>query len=127
MEILLFLFCLLIILTISFLPSKSKISKKDINTCKVKWEKIMLNDNYNQAIIDADKLLSFVLKKNGYNGSVGEQLKKSKSIKNKNDIWYAHKVRNKIAHELDYEVNDNKIDKILNIYKKAIKQHGFKL
>lgn len=127
MEILLFLFCLLIILIFSFLPSKSKISKKDINTCKVKWEKIILNDNYNQAIIDADKLLSFVLKKNGYNGSVGEQLKKSKSIKNKNDIWYAHKVRNKIAHELDYEVNDNKIDKILNIYKKAIKQHGFKL
>jgi hypothetical protein len=58
------------------------------------------------ALIDADKLLDFVLKKKGIKGdTLGERLKSASNLFDRelyNQVWEAHKLRNKLVHEVDF-------------------------
>ena len=61
-----------------------------------------------QAIIEADKLLEFVLKKLvNENQSLGENLKLAKDLfpswSAYQQAWEAHKIRNALVHESDFE------------------------
>ena len=38
-----------------------------------------------------------------------------------NDIWYAHKLRNRIVHDINDEIQSYEIKKAINIYEKALK------
>lgn len=64
-------------------------------------------------LIDADKLLDFVLKQKGYRGdTMGERLKSAKGSYSKDvyqKIWEAHKLRNKLVHELDVRVSSKEL------------------
>lgn len=63
------------------------------------------------AVIEADKLLDFVLKSKRVKGStLGERLKNSKKMFKTsayNRVWEVHKLRNRIAHEMDFHPNEN--------------------
>ncbi len=94
------------------------------------WAKIISESHNNsvQAILDADKLLAYLLEAKGYEGTVGEMLKKSGSLfKNLNDVWAAHKLRNKIAHEIGVSLSPKDVNKTLSKFKKAYKDLGAKL
>lgn len=61
-----------------------------------------------QKILEYDKVLDLCLKEKGLQGTTGEKMKKysrkkSSGFLNTNSIWIAHKLRNKIAHEIDFE------------------------
>jgi hypothetical protein len=58
------------------------------------------------AVSEADKLLDYALKNSGVRGqTMGERLKNSDSrFSNINAIWGAHKVRNALAHEADFDL-----------------------
>ncbi len=66
---------------------------------------LISSDNQNdwrQAIIEADIILEETLTKQGYHGeTIGEQLKQAvqADFRTLNDAWEAHKVRNEIAHQ----------------------------
>jgi len=123
-EILIFIGLTLIAIIIAKIKIKfqKKISEKDKNFIKTKWQKITNTNNNNQAILDADKLLQISLQKIGIKGSVGEQLKnKNNKISNINEIWEAHKIRNKIAHEF-FEPNEKETQLTLKKYKKTIEE-----
>ncbi len=84
--------------------------------------------NMHTAILDADKLLGHVLELRGYKGSVGEQLKSAGSLFAAIDsVWSAHKVRNRIAHEIGVNINKKQGEGALRIYKKALNDLGAKL
>lgn len=53
------------------------------------------------AIINADKLLDEALKKSKYKGkTMGERLVSAQhNIKNNDEVWFGHKLRNKLVHE----------------------------
>ncbi len=55
------------------------------------------------AILEADKLVDFLLKKKGYGGhSFSDRLRAAKEFTNPKlyeEVWKGHKVRNKIAHD----------------------------
>lgn len=55
------------------------------------------------AVIEADKLVDYILKAKGYAGETfADRLRSAEKYMNKNiyqSIWYGHKVRNLIAHE----------------------------
>ncbi|MEP7103629.1 MAG: hypothetical protein ABI721_02900 [Candidatus Dojkabacteria bacterium] len=64
------------------------------------------------AVFEADKLLDFVLKSKKVKGeTLGERLKNAKHLfrnnTSYNTIWEVHKLRNKLAHEMDYSPNSN--------------------
>ena len=75
-----------------------------------------------KAIIDADKLLDEALTKAHYKGnSVGEKLVSAqKKFKDSEDIWYAHKLSNKITEENINKFTKSQIIKALNGFKQAL-------
>lgn len=79
------------------------------------------------AVLDADKLLDYALERQGFEGSLGEKLKLAGfRFSDLDAIWNAHKLRNKIAHELkDVDVGEAKL--ALQRFKKGLNDLGAKL
>lgn len=113
------------------------ISAQDRIIVQQKWsqitELIKLGgpSRFRSAIIDADKLLYFVLEKMGYPGNLGEKLKmaKDKLVEGNdysvyNDVWEAHKIRNRIVHEIEHELLSHEAHKALRKFEKGFKKLG---
>jgi hypothetical protein len=125
---------IVVILFIAFLISffvflsyqkKRKFSRKDNEYILKKWKEIENDKNFKNAIIEADKILDYSLNKKGYVGSLGEKLKKAnKLFSNVNNVWNAHKLRNKLVHEMDAGISEYEAKKALNSFKHALKDIG---
>lgn len=83
-------------------------------------------DSFQLSIVRADKLLDQALIELGFSGkTMGERLKRSGSrFSELNSVWYAHKLRNQIAHEPDIEISYPQAKKALAIFKQALKDLG---
>lgn len=80
------------------------------------------------AIIESDKILDELLKEKGFDGAnVGERLKSEKAgkLKNLQDAWEAHKIRNKIAHESGYILEKRDARKAIAHYESVFRELGF--
>ncbi len=94
-----------------------------------RWEKVKNhieseNENdWRQAIIEADIMLGELLTKMGYKGEgIGEQLKRveKSDFKTLDEAWEAHKVRNRIAHDgSDYVLNKTEAKRTIDLYRKV--------
>ena len=74
----------------------------------VQWQVVLNHLNaetpaeWKLAILEADNMLDEILEAEGYRGeSIGDRLKAMDpgSLRSYSDVWEAHKVRNRIAHE----------------------------
>lgn len=109
---------------------KKRLSKKNIIKIQTFWKDIerIRMDTPKQAILEADKLLDFALKKCGFSGSLGEKLKKAPALfTDINGVWSAHKLRNRIAHEIDHKLSSFETKNAINNFKKAIQDLGVSL
>lgn len=77
-------------------------------------------------IINCDKLLDKAMVEMGVPGkTMGERLKRGGGrFSNVNAVWRAHKLRNAIAHESDFEVSYKQAFNAVAIYKQALKDLG---
>ncbi|MBT4936465.1 hypothetical protein HON22_00960 [Candidatus Peregrinibacteria bacterium] len=83
-----------------------------------KTEKLSHRDQ----VLEYDKILSLCLKELGYKGTLAEKMKAyGKDFKNENAIWNAHKLRNKIAHEIDFQPSKKEYEVSLKAFKKEIR------
>ncbi len=77
-------------------------------------------------VTETDKLLDYVLKMNNIKGeTLGERLMSATKHYDWNDyqkIWEAHKIRNKIAHELDFSPSAPTLESSYKTLKQAIKK-----
>ncbi len=82
--------------------------------------------SYRLAIIDADKLVDKALNEMGIPGqSMGEKLKKiGNRMPDIQKLWQAHKLRNQIVHESDFEINYNQARQALSIFRQTLKNLG---
>jgi len=121
-----FLLCdFLLLIYVLYRRSRKKFPQRDLDWFQQQWQKIRALSDGKHALMDADKLLHVVLNKKGYQGSVGEQLKKTaKLFSNLQDVWVAHKLRNQIAHELDMKLSLGDHQRALRIYEKALRDLG---
>ncbi len=102
-------------------PSK-KTTNKEWQSVLEKMEKEDAN-SYKLAIIEADKILDNLLKKIGYVGDdMGERLKQitSAQISNIDEVWQAHRVRNRVVHEPDFQITRIQAERAIEIYQKAM-------
>lgn len=78
------------------------------------------------SVVHADKLLDDALKGLGYAGeTMGERLVSAKNaLRHRDEIWNAHKLRNKIVHESAFEPNEKQVKTALNAYHKTFKDLG---
>ena len=77
------------------------------------------------AIIEADKLTDDLLIRKGYQGeSMAERLSllTKREFKSLDLLWEAHKVRNRIAHKLDFKINRNEALRVVSYYGEALKE-----
>ena len=82
--------------------------------------------SYTLSIIEADKLLDKALMEVGLVGkTMGDRLKKSNGrFSDINAVWHAHKLRNAIAHDADFEIGFMQAKNALSTYKQALKDLG---
>lgn len=82
--------------------------------------------SYNVSVIEADKLLDRALMELGVPGkTMGERLKASSGrFSQLNSVWYAHKQRNQIAHEQDFNLDYNQAKHALATFRQALKDLG---
>ncbi len=78
------------------------------------------------AIIDADKLVDQALKDKGFKGNtMGDRLKSAKAaLPHRDNIWQAHKLRNRVAHEPDVKVSYDVTRRALAQFKQTLKDLG---
>jgi hypothetical protein len=81
------------------------------------------------AIMDADKLVDHVLKSKGLPGqTMGERMKAAKKYfahyADYDNLWFAHKVRNNIAHEAGHDLNTGEAKRAIEYFRKALKTLG---
>lgn len=103
--------------------------KEDYQTDWLKIENSLDKDNkqsYNSVVIDADKLLDKALNEMGLPGkTMGERMKRAGGYFSQvNSVWYAHKIRNQIAHEHGFSVDYNQAKHALASFKQALKDLG---
>lgn len=73
-------------------------------------------------------MLDHILREKGFSGTLGEKLKKARKLFNNPDnVWKAHKERNKIAHEMNYNIAIKKAQSLLEIYKQTYEDLGLKI
>lgn len=90
------------------------------------WQQIEQEANALAAISKADSLLDEALKKRGVKGqTMGERLNNSRAlIKDITSAWSAHKLRNKLVHEHNYQPSASEVKRALGQFKRALKEVG---
>ena len=77
------------------------------------------------ALIEADTLIDKILGLAGYDGeNLGAKLKQVErgDVESLDDLWEAHKVRNRIAHEANYKLSLEYTEAAISRYEKALKE-----
>ncbi|MCX6731490.1 MAG: hypothetical protein NTX55_00670 [Candidatus Parcubacteria bacterium] len=97
-----------------------------------KWDEIQKkidsenSSDWKMAIIEADSLVDEIIKKIGYKGEdLGERLKniEPSDFENLQNVWEAHKIRNKIAHEGDaFQITKEEAKETIEKYRKALRE-----
>lgn len=78
------------------------------------------------AVIDADKLLDDALKRSRYRGkTMGERLVAAqRDIANNDDVWFGHKLRNRLVHESNVKLTERMVKEALLGIRSALKDLG---
>lgn len=87
-----------------------------------KWEQLMTLSDDHRRILEADKLLDETLRLLGYQGSLGEKLQKTgPRFPDLHALWAAHKLRNRVAHDIHVQLNPAETDRALKTFERAIR------
>ncbi len=88
------------------------------------------NSALRQAVFEADKILSLVLADLVAGETLGQRLKNARDIFPHdlyNRAWQAHKVRNALAHDLDFEPTRDMLQDALRDFEAVIRSLGVSL
>lgn len=104
----------------------------NVEEYQTKWLKIENSlqrddpQSYQVAVINADKLLDKALGEMGVPGkTMGDRLKRiGDHFSKRNAVWAAHIMRNKLAHEDDFEIDYNQASRALAAFRQALKDLG---
>lgn len=119
-----------VILVIISLVNKTTPRGIDKQHFKHEWNDVMVlfkePKTQPMSIVHADKLLDEALKCLGYTGeTMAERLVAAKSkLQHKDEVWKAHKLRNKIVHETTHEPSEKQIKTALTGYYRTFKDLG---
>lgn len=135
-SLIMFLIAILIVGVLVFIAVSAtkkrgtRFNQEDYQVDFLQIENALTKDNqqsHNAAVINADKLLDRALCEMGVPGkTMGDRMKKvgKEKFSQLNAVWYAHKLRNQIAHEHGFSVDYNQAKHALATYKQALKDLG---
>ena len=81
------------------------------------------------ALIEADKLLDYVMIQKGFTGdTMGDRLKSGGSaFGDLNGIWSAHKLRNRMAHDIEHDMIPDEFRRAIASLAQGIKDLGVRI
>lgn len=97
---------------------------------KEKWDKISIlaqsETTWMQALIEADKLLDEALKQSRFAGksTADRMVSANRSFSNTDSVWRAHKLRNKVVHEVSFKLGKRQMVDAIKGYRQALKDLG---
>lgn len=112
---------------------KQKLSRGSVDREFVsrKWANIQTmsqgtGSSLRDAVSEADKLLDYVMKGSGFRGAtMGERLKNHRGrFSDINSVWSAHKLRNALAHEADFDLVPSQAREAVKNFERALKDVG---
>lgn len=113
---------IVIVLYVWIKRSRRCLPTSSIREIQKSWKDIIRQKDMRHAIMDADKLLDHALYMMGYRGNLGAKLKKAGGhFSQVNKVWAAHKVRNNIAHKINYKVDEKTYRASMMAFKGAFK------
>lgn len=112
--------------------SRGRSNQLDVERYRTSWlaiERLLVKGEESSShlvILNADKLLDQALKQRGFKGdTMGERMKSAKDTwSNANNVWTAHKLRNRIAHETEVTIGYDTARRALAAYKQGLKDMG---
>jgi hypothetical protein len=115
---------ILVVLTaVLKLRRKKGLSESDKKQIRQFWDKAAAQPDPHRRVLDTDAVISQLLKRLGYEGSVADQLKKAeKQIPDINAVWAAHKLRNRIAHEPGTSVSPTDADRAVRAFERIVRK-----
>jgi len=125
------IFIFVLIYTIFIIIKKNRYNDEvDKKFIEENWKKIeeLLSYgkeiNYKLAVIEADKLLDYILKSMHFPGeTTAERLKMATyRFPRLHEVWWAHKVRNLVVHDVQYVLKYNEAKKVLHLFKEAYRE-----
>jgi len=100
---------------------KPKLSAGTKDRINKQWQHACQLPDDTRKILEADKVLDSLLKELGYQGSLGDKLKKAGNvIPNINEVWTAHKLRNRLAHEPGAHVSPQEAQQAMRAFGRVI-------
>lgn len=93
-------------------------AKKRIETL---WSNVDTHEYPAQKVLEADKVLHAAFKELGCKGDLGSLLKRHGSrLPNLDDVWMAHKLRNRIAHDAGIQVSEKDAARAVQAFRRAV-------
>ena len=98
------------------------------------WENVLLkihstnSSDWLLAVIEADSIVDDILKRMGLQGeTMAERLQQldSSKLASLQDVWDAHKIRNRVAHSPASMLRGGELAGAIEKYKKALKELGY--
>ncbi len=111
---------------------KSREYDLDKTGIKKRWQEIeaMLDGpgemNYKLAVMEADKLLDYVLKSMSMSGKdMGERIRFATFRYSRlRKVWWAHVLRNQLVHEATFSLNHTMAKKAIKTFEHALRELG---
>lgn len=114
-----------------FRQKPGRISAADKQLIFSAWQQVRELQNgdghaLSKAVIEADKILDNCMQMVGIPGAtMGERLKNAKGyIRNLNDVWNAHKLRNQLVHEISAQPHSREVHAAVKAFELAIRGLG---
>ena len=100
---------------------KPHLEARNTDVVERRWGDLLRLSDPHRRVLEADSLLDFAFTSMGFRGSMGDKLKKAgKYLKNEQDVWNAHKLRNRIAHESGIILSERDATRALDAFRKAL-------
>ncbi|MFH1284369.1 MAG: hypothetical protein ABIH78_02150 [Candidatus Peregrinibacteria bacterium] len=127
--VLLIIVFLLVVFVFVKISRRRRFGPKELQYIKSHWIRIIdeFSSHPAAAVMDADKILDYALLRKGFEGSLGEKLRTAgPRFTDLDGVWRAHKLRNRIAHELS-DVDRDEAKRALKQFKTALNDLGAEL
>ncbi len=86
------------------------------------WEALKTIGDSSRRVVEAEKILDDILYRRGYKGSFADKMRSGgKALPNEQAVWDAHKMRNRIAHEVGYAPSEKEADRAVAAFEKALR------
>lgn len=97
------------------------LSAASVQRIKTQWASVRSIGDANRRVMDAEKILDTAMTELGYTGNFADKLKKAgPRFSQLQPLWNAHKLRNRIAHEVGVSIGAAEADQALRAFEKAI-------